>query len=63
MGHEDLETLIKHYWKYINPQRLSSDVVDRLEALGRDESRASYAQLLPNSESRPKNPAEIESWK
>ena len=23
MGHEDLETLIKHYWKYINPQRLS----------------------------------------
>jgi hypothetical protein len=48
MGHEDLETLIKHYWKYINPQRLSSDVVARLEALGRGESSAFYAQLLPN---------------
>ncbi len=49
MGHEDLETLIKHYWKYINPQRLSSDVVARLESLGRDESRAQNAQLMPNS--------------
>ncbi|MGH7814877.1 MAG: tyrosine-type recombinase/integrase [Candidatus Binataceae bacterium] len=49
MGHEDLQTLIKHYWKYINPQRLGLDVVARLEALGRDQSRASYAQLLPNS--------------
>ena len=61
MGHEDLETLIKHYWKYINPQRLSSDVVARLEALGRDESRASYAQLLPNSANPSKKAVEIRS--
>ncbi len=59
MGHEDLETLIKHYWKYINPQRLSSDVVARLEALGSDESRASYAQLLPNSANPSKKGVEI----
>ena len=49
MGHEDLETLIKHYWKYINPQRLSSDVVERLEQLGRAASLAQNAQLMPNS--------------
>ncbi len=63
MGHEDLETLIKHYWKYINPQRLSSDVVARLEALGRDESRAPYAQLMPNLGESPINPTEVQSTK
>jgi integrase len=61
MGHEDLDTLIKHYWKYINPQRLSSDVVDRLEALGRDESHAQSAQLMPNSANPPKNSTESEA--
>ncbi len=49
MGHEDLQTLIRYYWRYINPQRLSSDVVARLESLGRNESRAQNAQLMPNS--------------
>lgn len=49
MGHEDLQTLIRHYWRYINPQRLSSDVVARLESLSRDESLVQNAQLMPNS--------------
>ena len=49
MGHEDLQTLIRHYWRYINPERLSSDVIARLESLGRDESLAQNAQLMPNS--------------
>jgi integrase len=49
MGHEDLQTLIRHYWRYINPQRLSSDVVAKLESLGRDESLGQNAQLMPNS--------------
>jgi len=49
MGHEDLQTLIRHYWRYINPQRLSTEVVARLEALGSEQSRAENAQLMPNS--------------
>jgi integrase len=61
MGHQDLDMLIKHYWKYINPQRLSSDVVARLERLGRDESHASYAQHMPNSAQSPIRNAKIRS--
>jgi len=49
MGHEDLQTLIRHYWRYINPQRLSTEVVARLEVLGGAQSRAENAQLMPNS--------------
>lgn len=44
MGREDFETLIMHYWKHINSQHLSSDVVARLEALGRTKA----AHCLPN---------------
>ena len=40
---------IRHYWRYINPERLSPEIVARLEALGSDESRPRNAQLMPNS--------------
>jgi hypothetical protein len=48
-------------WKYINPQRLSSDVVDRLEQFGRAASLAQNAHFMPNSTDASKKLAEIES--
>jgi hypothetical protein len=64
IGHEDLETPIKHYWKYINPRRLSSDVVARLEALGRETKVVHrMPNYCPTRLTIDKKPAEIQTGK
>jgi integrase len=64
IGHEDLETPIKHYWKYINPRRLSSDVVARLEAPGRETKVVHrMPNYCPTRLTIDKKPAEIQTGK